>query len=121
MRRLRSIPFVAAAISAAIALPASAAPGGGSGQSTFAMTCNGEVVTLSIGGGIWSAAYVEDTKDRFIPEVTHVQVFDTESGEVVFEEVDGKGSADTGHGAICVMSWEEEGSVVVFSVYGKQK
>lgn len=121
MRRLLTIWILAAAVLAAFALPASAAPGNGSAQSTFEMTCDEEVVTLSIGGGIWSAAYVEETKGRFIPELTLVQVMEAGSGTVVFEEMDGKGSVNSGRNSVCVMSWDEEGSVVVFSVFGKMK
>jgi hypothetical protein len=85
------------------------------------MECDGEWVTLTIGGGTWSAAHVDETKERFIPELTQFQIVELSSGEVLYEEVDRKGSSDHSGDSVCVLAWEEDGSQLVFTVYGKKR
>jgi hypothetical protein len=121
LQRLASTSILAAFIVASLSLPAYATPGGGKGQSTFPMECDAEMVTLTIGGGIWSAAYVSETEERFIPELTRFQVVDPSSGEVVYEEVDRKGSSDHSLESVCVLTWEEDGSQLTFTVFGKKR
>ena len=78
-----------------------AAPNDASANSTFPMECDGTTVTLTIGGGPWSAARVLETGEVFVPVATHVYLRDPDTGEVVYEDHDFKGAERTG-GSSCV-------------------
>jgi hypothetical protein len=99
------------------ASPAAAAPSASSAVSTFPMTCDGQVVTLTIGGGPWSAARIAETGDVFVPVATHVYLRDPTTGEVVYEEHDYKGAPRAG-GTLCVEEFDADGLLGTFVVEG---
>lgn len=120
MRRLIVIAALATGIVIGATAPVGAAPGGGAGQYTVPMVCDGQTVTLTIASGRWSAAYVVETDSKFIPKGTYVAVTNVETGELLFEEFDAKPSV-TRAGSTCVDAWEDEGVLITFEVYGKLK
>jgi hypothetical protein len=109
----------AAVMTAALAAPASAAPGGGEGQTTFPMMCDGEAVTLTIGGGTWAAAYVAESGRRFLPKATLLQVVDVETGEVLDEILDAKPSAARTATTACQDVSTDGALRYIFTVKGK--
>ena len=121
MRRCITIAAMAAGIVAGPAASAHAAPGGGAGQYTFPMVCDGEVVTLTIASGGWSAAHVRETGQRLVPKGTEFTVTDPATGEVWYEESDMKPSAEKKAGSTCVDAWEDEGALLTFTVHGNLK
>ena len=119
MRRLVILTAVTAALTASTVAPAAAAPGDGAGQVTFAIRCGQRVVHLTIANGTWSAAYVQETGERFIPKATYVSVVDEATGEVLFEEVDVKPNASRQFNLACVDAASSDGVLVTFVVYGR--
>ena len=118
MRRLCIGPRLAAAIvGGSFVAQATAAPGGGTGQSTFPMTCNGVPVNLTIGGGTWSAAYMS-TGAKFVPKGTHLVATDLTTGTVILEVVDMKHAAGKAT-STCVDTALDDGVQVSFVVVGK--
>jgi hypothetical protein len=118
MRRILTGSALAALLVVGLAGPAAAVPGNGTGQSTFPLLCEGRLLTLTIGGGNWSAAYVHETGGRFVLRATHVLVTDIETGDVVFEEHDVKNSARKGPLTECTDVYEVDGVRVVFVAEG---
>lgn len=99
--------------------PAAADPGNGKAQSTFQMLCDGTPVTLTVGGGTWSAAFVHETGGRFLPRATHLYVADDATGAPLFEEHDLKRPAGRGLTSICVEELRMDGMHFTFVVEGK--
>ncbi len=109
-----------AAIFAATLLAGPIAPSlAATGQSSFQMTCNGSVVTLTIASGHWSTAYVTEWDARFIPKATYFSVSDPVTGAIVYEEYDAKNSVSPDPEVACSQVYAEDGMVVTFEVYGK--
>jgi hypothetical protein len=121
MRRLVPATLFTAVILLGAAPAAVADPGNGNGQSTFPMICDGMPVHLTIGGGVWSAATVDETDEKFLPNATRFQVLDAETGEVLYEEVDRKAQKEHSDASTCVDMWEEDGTLYVFTVHGKKR
>lgn len=121
MRRFITTVAMATGAVVALSVPAWAVPGGGAGQYTFPMVCDGQTVTLTIGSGRWAAAYVLETSDRFVPIGTSVSVTDLATGETLFSEQDLKPSVDDKADTTCVDGSEGDGVSVVFEVYGVLK
>ena len=97
MRRMGLRLAVVLGVLIATPAPAAlAAPNDSSATSTFPMECDGTTVTLTIGGGPWSAARVLETGEVFVPVATHVYLRDPDTGDVVYEEHDFKGAERTG-------------------------
>jgi hypothetical protein len=119
MRRTVTVLALAAVLLAGLAAPAAAIPGNGTGQYSFPLICDGRLVTLTIGSGDWSAAYVHETGGRFIPRATHVLVTDIETGEVLFEEHDVKHANRKGSESECTEVYDVDGMRVMFVVEGK--
>ena len=119
MRRLFILTAVTAALSAVTVVHASADPGTGTGQSTFPIRCGTRVVHLTIANGTWSAAYVRETGQRFIPKATYVTVTDAVTGEVLFEEADVKPGAAKQSNLECVDAVPDDGVIVTFVVRGR--
>ena len=119
MRRLFVLTAVTTALSAATIAPASAEPGAGTGQSTFPIRCGASVVHLTIANGNWSAAYVRETGQRFIPKATFVTVADAATGEVLFEEADVKPGSARQSNLGCVDVLPGDGVIVTFVVRGR--
>ena len=119
MRRLATLAAVTAAFVAAVAVPASGAPGGGTGQTTFPIRCGARTFTLTIANGTWSAAYVHETGQRFIPKATYVSVVDAVTGEVLLEEADVKPSAARQSNLVCTDAAPDDGVIVTFTVHGR--
>jgi hypothetical protein len=119
MRRFIILTAVTAALAAASIAPASAVPGNGTGQSTFPIRCGARVVHLTIANGTWSAAYVQETGQRFIPKATYVTVTDAQTGEILFQEADVKPGAAKQSNLGCVDSVPDAGVIVTFIVRGR--
>lgn len=119
MKRFIALAAISAALVGAAAVPALAVPGGGTGQTTFPIRCGRQVVTLTIANGTWSAAYVSETGERFIPKATYFSIVDATTGEVVFEEIDEKPNALRQSNLDCVESFPDEGLLVTFVVRGR--
>ena len=119
MRRLATLAAVTAALVAATVAPASADPGGGAGQTTFPIRCGVHVVHLTIANGGWSAAYVQETGQRFIPKATYVSVVDASTGELLFEEIDAKPNAARQSNLECVEAMLDGDVLVTFRVHGR--
>lgn len=118
MRRLTIVPALAAVFVLGIVGPAVARPGNGEGQSTFQMVCDGTLSTLTVGGGSWSAAHVQETGRKFIPRATHLLAHDEETGTVLFEEHDVKPSAGNGPMSVCIEELRMDGMHITFTVEG---
>ena len=118
MRRLVTGSILATAIVGGTFAQAAAVPGHGVGQATFPMVCDGAPVTLTIGGGTWSAAYVRETGGRFLPKGTRLVISDLATGAVVYEHSDMKNAAGRS-GSTCIDVAQEDGMQVTFVVYGK--
>jgi hypothetical protein len=104
----------------AIALVIGVAPGASAGSEngagpTFQMTCDGALVTLTVGGGPWSAAHIEETGAVFVPVATHLYLRDPESGATVYEEHDYKGAARPASSS-CVEDFTSQGLLGSFIV-----
>jgi hypothetical protein len=119
MRRLAILTAVIAALTAVTAAPATAVPGEGAGQATFPIRCGQRVVHLTIANGTWSAAYVQETGERFIPKATYVSVVDEATGEVLFEEADVKPNASRQSNLACVDTASSDGVLITFVVHGR--
>jgi len=119
MRRLATLAAVTSVFVAAMAAPAAAVPGNGTGQDTFPIRCGGQVVHLTIASGGWSAAYVHETGQRFIPKATYVTITDASTGEVLFEELDIKPGAARQSNLECVDAFPDDGVIVTFIVRGR--
>ena len=119
MRRLTILAAVTAALVASSVVPASAVPGNGTGQTTFPIRCGGRTLTLTIANGGWSAAYVGETGQRFIPKATYVSVVDAETGEVLLEEADVKPGAAEQSNLSCTDAAPDDGLIVTFTVHGR--
>jgi hypothetical protein len=119
MRRSVTLAAVTAALVAATAGPVAAAPGGGTGQDTFPISCGGRVLTLTIGSGTWSAAYVQESGQRFIPKATFFTVVDAATGEVLVEEADVKPGSARQSNLTCVDTATDDGTIVTFVVQGR--
>jgi hypothetical protein len=117
MRRLIIAPTLAAVLAGSLTT-ALAAPGNGTGQSSFPMTCDGVTVTFTIASGNWSAAYVSETGEHFLPKGTYFAVTDLATGELLYEELDAKPSADKAD-VTCTDAFEDGGVLITFEVYGK--
>jgi hypothetical protein len=119
MRRFIILTAVTAALAAGSIAPASAVPGNGTGQSTFPIRCGTRVVHLTIANGTWSAAYVQETGQRFVPKATYVTVTDAKTGEILFQEADVKPGAAKQSNLGCVDSVPDSGVIVTFIVRGR--
>ena len=102
----------------AAASPAAADPGNGHGQATFPMVCDGELRTLTVGGGSWAAADLGESGGKFIPKATHFTIHD-DAGILLHEEHDVKKA--TGNDSSCVDAFEIDGLRYRFVVEGKIK
>jgi hypothetical protein len=102
------------------ATPGTADPGNGHGQATFPMVCDGELSTLTVGGGSWAAADLGDSHGKFIPEETHFSIHDG-SGELLYEEHDAKRGGGKPSPSSCVDEFELDGLRYRFVVEGKLK
>lgn len=102
----------------ASASPAAADPGNGHGQETFAMVCDGELRTLTVGGGSWAAADLGESGGKFIPKATHFTIHDA-AGVVLHEEHDVKNAASSD--SSCIDALEIDGLWYRFEVEGKIK
>lgn len=118
MRRLIIAPILAAGILGGALTTALAAPGSGTGQSSFPMVCDGVTVTFTIASGNWSAAYVSETGEHFLPKGTYFAVTDVATGELLYEELDAKPSAGKAE-VTCTDAFEDAGVLITFEVYGK--
>jgi hypothetical protein len=110
-----------AAIVLGLLVPAPAAlaqPADPSAVSTFPLTCDGDVSTLTVGGGRWSAAHIAETGKTFVPTATHATLVDPETGEVVFDEYDSKGAPKHATSA-CSETFDMDGLVATFVVEGR--
>jgi hypothetical protein len=96
MRRLALGSLAAAALVLTAAPAALAGPSDSSAVSTFQMVCDGELSTLTVGGGPWSAARVLETGRVFVPLATHLYLRDPDTLDVVYEEHDFKGAPRSG-------------------------
>ena len=119
MRRLTILTAVTVVTVAALSAPAAAVPGGGTGHSTFPIRCGPRTLTLTIANGTWSAAYVHETGQRFIPKATYVTVVDAATGEVLLEEADVKPGAAKQSNLVCTDATPDDGVIVTFAVYGR--
>jgi len=99
--------------------PALAAPGNGAGQATFPMRCGGRVVTLTIANGTWSAAYVRETGQRFIPKATYLSIVHASTGEILVQQNDVKPGAAKQSNVVCVDAAPDDGVIVTFAVHGR--
>jgi hypothetical protein len=98
--------------------PSAADPGNGQGQATFPMVCDGELETLTIGGGAWAAADLGSSGGKLIPKATHFSIHD-DAGSVLHEEHDVKRGYRGG--SSCVDEFEMDGLRYEFVVEGKLK
>jgi hypothetical protein len=119
MRRLAISAALTAALMACSVVPASADPGNGTGQSTFPIRCGERTLTLTIANGTWSAAYVNETGQRFIPKATYVTIVDAATGEVLLREADVKPGAATQSNLSCTDASLDDGVIVTFTVRGR--
>jgi hypothetical protein len=119
IRRAALTAVLAATFAIGSVAPALAAPGNGAGQATFPIRCGGRVLTFTIASGTWSAAYVRETGQRFIPKATYVSIVDAATGEVVFEEADVKPGAEKRSNVVCVDAAPDDGLIVTFAVHGR--
>jgi hypothetical protein len=94
-----------------------AAPGDASAVSTFELTCDGALSTLTVGGGPWSAAHVAETGAIFVPTATHAVLQDPTTGEIVWEEDDVKGAPKPST-STCSETFEMDGLIATFVVEG---
>ncbi|MGZ4131188.1 MAG: hypothetical protein ACXVPR_10250 [Actinomycetota bacterium] len=94
-----------------------AAPGSGSAVSTFQLTCDGVLSTLTVGGGPWSAAHVAETGKVFVPTATHAVLQDPTTGEIVFQQDDFKGAPKPST-TTCSETFEMDGLIATFVVEG---
>ena len=90
--KLFAIPALVALTLLAQAAPVLAAPGGSGNGTTFPLVCDGQLSTLTVGGGPWSAAHLAESGETFVPVSTHFSIRDPETLEVLYEEYDFKGS-----------------------------
>jgi hypothetical protein len=121
MRRLIHLT-IATTVSVGVlasAAPASAVPDDGANGNveTFAMSCNGEPSTITIGGGPWSAAHVAESGRTFVPVSTYVSMRDAVTLELLYEESDAKGKPRGGPDR-CVDEVTVDGVLITFAVHG---
>jgi hypothetical protein len=119
MRRLMILAAATACLVVAGVAPATAVPGQGTGQATFAIRCDGRLLTFTIANGTWSAAYVHETGQRFIPKATRASVVDATTGDVLFEEIDAKPGSAQQSNLRCVDAFPDDGLIVTFVVRGR--
>jgi len=116
IRRL-AIP-VLVALGLVVPAPAAfAAPANASAVSTFQLTCDGALSTLTVGGGPWSAAHVAETSQTFVPTATHAVLQDPITGEIVWQEDDLKGAPKPST-STCSETFEMDGLIATFVVEG---
>jgi hypothetical protein len=90
----------------------------GSAVTTFQLTCDGDLSTLTVGGGPWSAAHIAETGKTFVPTGTHAELVDPTTGEVVFEQDDSKGAPKHATSA-CSETFDLDGLTATFVVEGR--
>jgi hypothetical protein len=111
---------IPALVALGLLVPAPAAfatPGSGSAVTTFQLTCDGVLSTLTVGGGPWSAAHVAETGKTFVPTATHAILQDPTTGEIVFQEDDLKGAPKRST-TTCSETFEMDGLIATFVVEG---
>jgi hypothetical protein len=96
-----------------------ASPGSTSAVSTFPLTCDGTLSTLTVGGGPWSAAHVAETGKTFVPTATHATLEDPATGEIVFQEDDSKGAPKRSTSQCSETFTTDDGLVATFVVEGR--
>jgi hypothetical protein len=120
MRRLilRTITATMALCLFGPAVPALAAPDGSQvGTATFPLVCDGELSTLTVGGGPWSAAHIAESGKTFVPVSTTLSMRDAQTYELLYEEHDAKGKSRGGP-VRCVDEFLVDGVLITFTVHG---
>ena len=121
MERLRFVLATAMALAlVGPTAPALADPGKSKSASSFQLVCDGELSTLTVGGGPWTAAHVAESGRTFVPTSTHLFLRDPVTLEVVYEEHDWKGKARPGE-TLCVEEFLMDGLSVAFHVRGHMR
>lgn len=118
--KLFTIPALVALTLLAPAAPALAAPGGSGKGATFPLVCDGQLSTLRVGGGPWSAAHIAESGETFVPVSTHFTMRDPETLELFYEEHDFKGKPRSGPNR-CVDEITVDGVLMTFVVHGKMR
>lgn len=116
--KLFTIPALVALTLLVPAAPVLAAPGGSGKGDTFPLVCDGQLSTLTVGGGPWSAARIAESGETFVPVSTHFSMRDPETLEVLYEEYDFKGKPRSGTNR-CVDEIMIDGVLMTFVVLGK--
>ena len=118
--KLFTIPALVALTLLAPAAPVLAAPGGSGNGATFPLVCDGQLSTLTVGGGPWSAAHIAESGETFVPVSTHFSMRDPETLELLYEEHDFKGKPRSGPNR-CVDEITIDGVLMTFVVHGKMR
>jgi len=116
--KLFTIPALDALTPLAPAAPVLAAPAGSGNGTTFPLVCDGQLSTLTVGGGPWSAAHLAESGETFVPVSTHFSVRDPETLELLYEEHDFKGKPRSGSNR-CVDEITIDGVLMTFVVRGR--
>jgi hypothetical protein len=82
--------------------------------------CDGQLSTLRVGGGPWSAAHIAESGETFVPVSTYFSMRDPETLELFYEEHDFKGKPRSGPNR-CVDEITVDGVLMTFVVHGMMR